>query len=72
MLNFIIQPASVRYNTSTIARWEEFNTMDNKNLVTAIHKDLQSKGFSLGQLQKLFREVDSDFIITHRRILFDL
>jgi hypothetical protein len=37
-----------------------------------IHNALQARGFSLQLLQHLFKELDRDFVMTHKRILFDL
>ena len=41
-------------------------------MVRKIHRDLQRQGFSLGLLTELFREIDRDFIHSHKKILFDL
>jgi hypothetical protein len=61
-----------RYHVKFVPRWQEFLDYENDEMVRMIHKDLQSKRFSLGLLQQLFKEIDTDFIHSHKKILFDL
>ena len=53
-------------------RWKEFNQTDPEKIVQMIHRDLQKEEFDLQLLQKLFEELDLDFLRAHKQIYFDL
>ena len=53
-------------------RWMEFNSTEPERIVSQIHSDMQSRGYDLGLLQRLFEELDQDFLRAHKQIHFDL
>ena len=53
-------------------RWQEFNATEPEKVVQSIHSDMQNKEFNLALLQRLFEELDEDFLRAHKQIYFDL
>ena len=53
-------------------RWQDFNAAEPEQVVQQIHGDMQAKQFDLSLLQRLFEELDQDFLRAHKQLYFDL
>jgi hypothetical protein len=71
-LRDLILTPSQRYNIKFFERWQEYDETPKADLIMNIHNALQGRGYSLQLLQNLFKELDREFVLTHKRILFEM